>query len=155
MFVRRRVRTHSLAVASGPPHPERTTWPVLLRRRRGTRQRGRNRSVMTGPWTRVVALVVSWVGWRLFVWQRRNRGNRISRGRTAVCVRRQRRRCMVAVHGHVRVRGRVRGVDGGSGPRAVAVGSRGVQERRETARMTRGGAVGGKGPALLGIRVLG
>ena len=72
VFVRGRVRTHGLAVASGPPHPEGTTWPILLRGRRGTRERGGNGSVMTGPWTRVVTLMVSLVGGRLFVWQRRD-----------------------------------------------------------------------------------
>lgn len=58
------------------------------------------------------------------------------------------------MHGHVRVRRRVRGVDGGGGARTVPVGGRGVQKRRETTRMAGGGAVGGKGPALLGVWVL-
>lgn len=61
---------------------------------------------------------------------------------------------MVAVHGHVRVRRRVRGVDGRGGPGTVSIGGRRVQERGKTTRMTGGRAVGGKGPALLGIRVL-
>ena len=154
VFVRRRVRTHGLAVAPGPPHPERATGSVLLRRRGRTRQRRGNGSVVTRPRTRVVALVVRLVGRRLVVRQRRDRGDRVPRGRTAVCVGRQRRGGVVAVHGHVRVRRRIRGVDGGGGASTVPVGGRGVQERGQTTRMARGGAVGGKGPALLGVWVL-
>lgn len=110
--------------------------------------------MVTRPWTRVVALVVGVVGGRLFVRQRGDRGNRVPRGRTAVRVGRERGGRLVAVHGHVRVRRRVRGVDGGGGAGTVPIGGRGVQERREATRMAGGGAVWGKGPALLSVWVL-
>ena len=91
----------------------------------------------------------------LLVWQRGDGGDRVPCGRTTVRVGGKGRRRVVAVHGHVRVRRCIRGVDGRGGAGAVPIGGRGVQERGETARVAGGGAVGGKRPALLGVRVLG
>lgn len=152
VLIRRRVRAHRLAVTTRTPHAQ-GARTILLRRRRRPRQRGRPLPVVARARARVVPVRV--VGRRVLVCQRRHGRHRVSRRGTAVGIGRQGGRGMVAVHRHVRVRGRVGGVDRRRRTPTVPVARRRVEQRREAPRMARCRAVGRERPARwLGIRVL-